>query len=66
MPEPRKPAGLLAGFSRLAHSKSRKQLAPQPSKWETMYVSTRCLRLWPTFAIIRIVMCFVKFLAEHD
>ena len=35
--EHRKPSGLLAGLSRLGHSKSRKQLAPEPSKWDDMY-----------------------------
>eukprot|EP00892_Ulva_mutabilis_P009609 jgi/Ulvmu1/701/UM010_0073.1 len=34
--EHRKPSGLLKGFSRLGHSKSRKQLAPEPSKWDDM------------------------------
>lgn len=46
--EHRKPSGLLAGLSRLGHSKSRKQLAPEPSKWDDMYALLNYfMRCWP-------------------
>lgn len=43
MPDKAKPNGLMANLQRLAHSKSKKQLHQEESKWEKMCaVNARC------------------------